>query len=517
MIPFASQRGLGQDLATHLLNEHDNEMVELVEVNGAIAQDLHGAFAEWEAQAHALTRCENYLYSLSVNPDPAQDPITRDQYFDYIRRVEEKLGLTDQPRAVVFHSKYGREHCHVIWSRIDVDNEKAVQLAFDREKLMMVTREFARDHNLELPDGYHKDRDGKNKQLSLYEMHQQRITGLSKEEHMEQVTDAWRASDSPKAFIQALAERGYILATGKRPYVLIDFYGGMNALPKMINDKSVRTKDIRAFLEKDYPPESLPSVDEARELVAKHRKEIEAHAKSEQYADELAELKRSQEARRAGLEKAKSALKQRQHKSRNDLAARHKAERDALRSAHLAETRRIREARARNRPGELGRTFGRISGFTMLRKALHNYQDRKRTKAFLKQRKQLKDLQFKERLALARRLEMQTLDMKRKLRALEQVEKRELRSLEEAMRREAHCQGRGGRTQMPRLTLGMDRDAHTTKKRIDLTDTFDRAAEGKDTDGGKDGSSDGPRPQSKTKIRRYRRNRKRDQGLDRGR
>ena len=60
MIPFASQRALGQDLATHLLNAHDNELVELAEVNGAIAPDLHGAFAEWEA--HALTRCENYLW-----------------------------------------------------------------------------------------------------------------------------------------------------------------------------------------------------------------------------------------------------------------------------------------------------------------------------------------------------------------------------------------------------------------------------------------------------------------------
>ena len=29
MIPFASQRGGGQDLATHLMNAHDNEQIEL--------------------------------------------------------------------------------------------------------------------------------------------------------------------------------------------------------------------------------------------------------------------------------------------------------------------------------------------------------------------------------------------------------------------------------------------------------------------------------------------------------
>ena len=60
MIPFASERGNGADLAAHLQNAEDNEYIELADVRGAIAQDLHGAFAEWEAQARALTRCSNY-------------------------------------------------------------------------------------------------------------------------------------------------------------------------------------------------------------------------------------------------------------------------------------------------------------------------------------------------------------------------------------------------------------------------------------------------------------------------
>ena len=46
MIPKASQRAGGQDLATHLLNALDNEYVEVAEVSGAVASDLHGAFAE---------------------------------------------------------------------------------------------------------------------------------------------------------------------------------------------------------------------------------------------------------------------------------------------------------------------------------------------------------------------------------------------------------------------------------------------------------------------------------------
>ena len=80
MIPKASQRSGGQDLATHLMNAFDNEYVEVAQVNGAVAGDLHGAFAEWEAVAAGLTKCRNYLYSLSVNPDLGQGQLTREQY-----------------------------------------------------------------------------------------------------------------------------------------------------------------------------------------------------------------------------------------------------------------------------------------------------------------------------------------------------------------------------------------------------------------------------------------------------
>jgi hypothetical protein len=51
MIPFVSQRGSGQDLATHFLNAYDNELAEVADLRGAIAGDLHGAFKEWQVQA----------------------------------------------------------------------------------------------------------------------------------------------------------------------------------------------------------------------------------------------------------------------------------------------------------------------------------------------------------------------------------------------------------------------------------------------------------------------------------
>src|SRR5215469_14810505 len=104
MIPKGNQRAGGQQLATHLLNSFDNDSVEIVEVRGAVAQDLHGAFAEWYAQSKA-TDCRKYLYSLSINPDHRQGPFTRAHYDDFIARTEKKLRLGGQPRAVVVHVK----------------------------------------------------------------------------------------------------------------------------------------------------------------------------------------------------------------------------------------------------------------------------------------------------------------------------------------------------------------------------------------------------------------------------
>src|ERR1700690_2007265 len=196
MILKGNQRGGGQQLAAHLMNSFDNERVEIADMRGAIADDLSGAFAEWAAQASATKIQKKFFYSLSANPDQAQGHLTREQYFDLIERTERSLKLVGQPRAVVFHEKRDkdgtlREHCHVVWSRVDTSREKikAVQIEHDRLKLRTVAREFARDHGLELPDGMKKDgkRDRFNdraKQENLAERQQQERTGDPKEKRM---------------------------------------------------------------------------------------------------------------------------------------------------------------------------------------------------------------------------------------------------------------------------------------------------------------------------------------------
>ncbi|RCK43659.1 hypothetical protein TH25_21140 [Thalassospira profundimaris] len=444
MIPFASQRALGQDLATHLLNAQDNEQIELAHVRGSIARDLHGAFAEWELQAETLTNCRNYLYSLSINPDPAQNRLSREQYLDYIERIEKALGLEGQPRALVFHIKHDREHAHVVWSRIDAMQGKAVHLAFDHEKLMRVTRQFARDHGIELPDGYFKDREDleKSGQLSLYEKHQQETTGLTKEQRVELVTELWRKSDSAKAFVQALGSHGYMLATGNRPYVLVDIYGDVNALPKLINDKQVRTKDVRAFLERDFPPESLPSIEEAKKLAADDRKSMEAFEKAradEQKADEV--QAREAVRRKEVLEKLR-ATKRRQLAEKRKFEAAQKKERMELKRQHLAQAKRIRELRAKAKIGGLAAFLGRVTGMDKMIHKVRRLNDKRRFDKYKAAREKLAERQARAMAVLRERHRMQFADVKRQVRSVDKVEKRERRSRDVRRLKEARLKDR---------------------------------------------------------------------------
>jgi len=453
MIPKASQRGLGQELAAHLLNVHDNEYMELAELRGAIADDLHGAFAEWEFQAKALTRCQNYLYSLSISPNQVQGKLSRAQYAEYINRVEERLGLTSQPRAVIFHIKDGREHAHVVWSRVDATNEKAVQMSFDHQKLMMVTREFARDHGLQLPAGYSREAGAqKAPKITLFDRAQERRTGISKHEHAAQVTALWNASDNAKSFVAALADKGYLLATGKRPYVVVDFYGGQYALPRLLN---ARQKDVENFLKTHYPPEELPTVDEAKTLIGEYRKSIEAHLQHEHRAAEFERQRRQHQMRRDACEKEHARLKKNQRKEMAEMRHSHHAQRADLRVKYLASKKAIQQQRERLKPKGLAAFLGRVTGVDLVRKKIHHYHYKKRLLAYRENRDELRLHQRTERDGLVRLHEMQGLVMRRKLDNLKQDERKERKSLEDFLLKETRSQARGKTNQMPSLAMGL--------------------------------------------------------------
>ena len=327
MILKGNQRAGADDLASHLMNLYDNDTMELAQIRGTLAQDLHGALAEFEAHA-AGTRCKQALYSLSINPS---EPMSREQYYAAIDRIEEGLGFSGQPRAVIFHVKGGREHCHVVWSRIDTVKMRAVQLSHDHQKLRVLAQQLGQEFGHKLPDGLARNRGaerfGAASSIDLREVAQGERAGLSAAERRAAITAAFRQSDSAQAFVNALRESGYRLAQGdKRGFVVIDRAGHVHSLARQID--GARAKDVKAKMAPRTPAD-LPTVKEVRKLIAAEREQQALEPDSAPHLRRTPDqLKTRQAERRAALTAQRQALALKQQQERMALHAAHKRERD---------------------------------------------------------------------------------------------------------------------------------------------------------------------------------------------
>ena len=261
MILVGNQRGGAKDLALHLMKE-ENEHVEVHELRGFTANSLMGALNEVYAVSRG-TRCKQFLYSLSLNP-PKHADVATEQFEAAIDRVEERLGLAGQPRAIVFHEKEGRRHAHAVWSRIDTASMKAVQIAYDHRILNALSRELYLEHGWTMPRGLmnSKERDPRN--FTLAEWQQAKRTKKNPREIKTVFQDCWAVSDTQGAFAAALRERAYMLAKGdRRGFVALDHRGEPFAVSKWVG---IRIKEVRAKLQ---DADALPSVAEARTRIAK--------------------------------------------------------------------------------------------------------------------------------------------------------------------------------------------------------------------------------------------------------
>jgi len=425
MIPKGNQRAGGQQLATHLLNSYDNDSVEVVDVRGAIAQDLHGAFAEWYAEAKA-TKCVQYLYSLSINPDHTQGPFNREHYDDFIRRTEDYLGLAGQPRAVVFHVKHGREHCHVVWSRIDTEKMKAVQLSHDHQKLRAVAREYARDHNLTLPPGMQNDRGkdryaDRDKQEDLGDKQREERTGVSKAQRRREIAEAWHGSDSGQAFIRALEERCYYVARGDDcAYAVADLYGEVSNLARQID--GVKTKALKARL---GDRDKLVDVATAQDRALQERQARLLKVQRAREEPSRAERQETARQRREVLQQAQAVRRENLEAKRRQLAAVHAGERKALSELQTARGAAVLRERAAKQPRGVMAFLARVTGFDALAAFRHIREDLRRK---VEQRLQT--------AALVRRHRREMQNFRHQEKALGSLDKRERRSLETALRRE---------------------------------------------------------------------------------
>ena len=282
MIIKGRSRSGADELAAHLARVDTNERMEVVEVRGTVAAGVKGALREMIAVA-AGTRCKAALYHASVNVR-AEERIDADQWKFAIDTLERKLGLSGQPRVVVMHEKLGREHVHIVWSRIDAARMCAISDSMNYRAHEEVSRELERAFGHERTQGAHHEREGvarpgrteSHADQQQAGRHRMRLADLTAE-----VTGCWRSTQKGVEFRAALEERGYLLARGeRRDFVLIDSKGGVHSVARRI--EGVRVAHLRERM-LDIDLTSVPSVERAREMqstrVAECALDVEAAAR----------------------------------------------------------------------------------------------------------------------------------------------------------------------------------------------------------------------------------------------
>jgi len=416
MILKGRTRNGAMDLALHLSNSLENEVVTIAQMRGVVADNLYDGFREIETIC-AQTNAKKAFYSLSINPDPSQRDWGDAEWHKAINHIEQELGFANQPRTIVYHEKEGenghiRKHCHVVWSRIirtDNGQLKAVHLGNDHYKLGRCAKELAKEFGLELR--YH------DKAHQAYDHAQSH--GLNRDPHtaaqrQKILTEKWEQSDSAQSFIIAVKQEGYTVAQGsRRTFVVVDQDEQIHSLARQI--KGVNTKTIKARL---GDPEVYPNVDQAIEEI-RIRKEI-GEKEKQQRLDLSREQRLMAKLRRMAIraDQLHQSRTKVLDKERGQLSQSQKIERKTLRQKqHCMEAKRLR-IRADKKPKGTFKTLSDALGISKLLTWLDTQEDIKRQKHALEQRQELQT-----------RHDIERRRYKRKLKYLKQQEKRESASI----------------------------------------------------------------------------------------
>jgi hypothetical protein len=253
-------------------------------------------------------------------------------------QIAQKLGLSHQPRAIVFHEKDGRRHAHVVWSRIDVEHMRSINLPHYKSKLRDVSRDIFLDQGWDMPRGLMHSRLRDPLSFSREEWQQAKRASLDPREIKAALRQCWQVSDSRTSLEQALKERGFWLARGdRRGYVAVDYLGEVYSLSRYAG---VPTKDLEQRL---GDREQLPSLEVAKADIAK--------AISNKVAVFIEDTELRAKQRLDAVEQRRVAM-----------VSRHEGERAKLAKAHEARWLAESKSRAQQLPKGLSGIWHRLTG-----------------------------------------------------------------------------------------------------------------------------------------------------------
>jgi|GEM_PF-1082143 len=229
MVIRGNSRGNARQLSHYLLAKKENEAIRILDVNGQLnpeSEDLHRAVFLMGVSAE-LSKSEKGLYHAQINPAIGEDAAMNDDHWLQAADILGKqLGLEEQSRAIVLHTKKGRTHVHVVWERYSHEQGKMVSDSFSR-----LAQDRAR-----------KEMETVFRQASTPHRNKHRP------ELKAALSALWHQESTGSQFVKAARQNGYIISdgSGRSPYMVVDENGRSYDLTRQL--LGVRLKEVRTRL-----------------------------------------------------------------------------------------------------------------------------------------------------------------------------------------------------------------------------------------------------------------------------
>ncbi|MBN8825844.1 MULTISPECIES: relaxase/mobilization nuclease domain-containing protein [unclassified Spirosoma] len=262
MVIRGAIRGNGKQLAHYLLSGEANERVQIVEVAGrsnATDAYLHQTLQGMSLTSE-LTKSQKGLYHAQINPAYSEDrKMSEKNWLKAADILGSELGLQEQRRVIVLHTKKGRTHAHVVWERYDHKTGKVISNKFSRLAQDRARKEMER----------------------VFEQQPTPHRNQHRPELKEALTNLWNETGTGKEFVKAVHDNGYLLAEGvpRHPFMVVDENGRSFDLVRQL--KGVRIKEVRQRLRH----EKLIPEKEAIELMRQKQDGSSDANKDEQQRD----------------------------------------------------------------------------------------------------------------------------------------------------------------------------------------------------------------------------------------
>lgn len=257
----------GRGLGSYLLSGK-NERVDVWEVRGDLPRALPALLDDWRSTAQG-TNCTKPLYHAQLNPDRR---LSRQEWDKAISHFEREMGFEQQPRVAVLHQYKGREHLHLVYSRLD-EGGKAISDSWNYLHHEKAARAIEKDLGLEKTPGAlyaRKNSPRPERTPDRGAIQQGERTQHDPKALKAEITGLYQAAGgNAHSFLSSLQERGYSLAQGdRRGLVLVDAGGGVHSLSRLSGAKA---GELRHMLGEGG---ELPRVAQARaERPAPHIRE----------------------------------------------------------------------------------------------------------------------------------------------------------------------------------------------------------------------------------------------------